>query len=197
MWGTGVTSLMLVTRRPVAWRERIAASRPEPGPFTNTSTVRRPWSIALRAAASPARCAAKAVPLREPRNPTVPELAHERTSPFGSVRVTIVLLNVADMKARPCGTNFRSRRRVRARLGILYVDPPPGGELQTFAINYLKALQESATVGRSGSYLVGDFLLVSNCTTATALRSCVGLCALSACGEATTVAKATVASDVD
>lgn len=148
MWGTGVTSLMLVTRRPVAWRERIAASRPEPGPLTITSTVRRPWSIALRAADSPARCAAKAVPLREPRNPTVPALAHERTSPFGSVRVTIVLLNVAEMKARPCGTNFLSRRRVLTLLGILYLNPPPGGELQTRAITILIALRGSVSGDR-------------------------------------------------
>ena len=34
--GTGVTSAMLVTCIPAACRERIAASRPLPGPFTNT-----------------------------------------------------------------------------------------------------------------------------------------------------------------
>jgi hypothetical protein len=31
-----------------------------------------------------------------------------------------VLLNVADTKACPWGTNFFSRRRVRTHLGILY-----------------------------------------------------------------------------
>ena len=32
--GTGVTSLIEVTSSPAAWSERIAASRPEPGPLT-------------------------------------------------------------------------------------------------------------------------------------------------------------------
>src|SRR4051812_31866573 len=38
LWACGVTSRMLVTSRPAAWSERIAVSRPEPGPLTNTST---------------------------------------------------------------------------------------------------------------------------------------------------------------
>jgi hypothetical protein len=59
-----------------------------------TSTWRRPWSIPRRAACSAARWAAKAVPLREPLNPTVPALAEEITFPWGSVMLTIVLLNV-------------------------------------------------------------------------------------------------------
>ena len=33
---------------PVFWIERIAVSRPEPGPFTSTSTWRTPCSIAAR-----------------------------------------------------------------------------------------------------------------------------------------------------
>ena len=33
--GTGVTSLMPVTSMPVFWIERMAVSRPEPGPFTS------------------------------------------------------------------------------------------------------------------------------------------------------------------
>lgn len=53
---------------------RIADSRPLPGPFTITSTVFIPWVTATRAAASPARWAAKAVFLRDPRNPIAPEL---------------------------------------------------------------------------------------------------------------------------
>ena len=32
--GIGVTSVMAVTSRPAVWRERIACSRPAPGPFT-------------------------------------------------------------------------------------------------------------------------------------------------------------------
>ena len=34
LWGTGVTSLMPATIRPVAWSARMAASRPVPGPLT-------------------------------------------------------------------------------------------------------------------------------------------------------------------
>src|SRR3954452_17272306 len=34
LWACGVTSRMLLTSRPAAWSERIAVSRPEPGPFT-------------------------------------------------------------------------------------------------------------------------------------------------------------------
>ena len=45
---------MEVTSRPAACKARIAASRPDPGPFTNTSTVRRPCSIAALAACSAA-----------------------------------------------------------------------------------------------------------------------------------------------
>lgn len=89
-----MTSLMAPTSRPVAVSERIAVSRPEPGPLTKTSTLRMPWSIARRAAASAAICAANGVDLREPLKPTWPADAHEMTAPVGSVMETIVLLNV-------------------------------------------------------------------------------------------------------
>src|SRR5207302_4115393 len=88
--GTGVTSLMVPTSRPTACSERIAVSRPEPGPFTNTSTLRMPCSWARRAAASAAICAANGVDLREPLKPTWPALAQEITLPSGSVIETIV-----------------------------------------------------------------------------------------------------------
>ena len=71
--------------RPAACKERIAVSRPEPGPFTNTSTLRRPCSWAIFAAASAAICAANGVDLREPLKPTVPADCHEITLPDGSV----------------------------------------------------------------------------------------------------------------
>ena len=48
----------------------MAASRPEPGPFTYTSTLRKPCSIASLAAASTAICAAKGVDFLEPLNPS-------------------------------------------------------------------------------------------------------------------------------
>ena len=72
----------------------MAASRPEPGPRTNTSTCLTPCSMPFRAASSPARCAANAVDLREPLKPTVPELPHVMGLPCGSVIVMIVLLKV-------------------------------------------------------------------------------------------------------
>src|SRR5438270_8661106 len=92
--GTGVTSWICPTSRPAACSERIAVSRPEPGPFTNTSTFFTPCSCALRAAFSAASCAANGVDLRDPLKPTWPDDAHARTLPCRSVIVTIVLLNV-------------------------------------------------------------------------------------------------------
>src|SRR5450755_1043271 len=93
--GIGVTSVIEVTERPELCSERIAASRPEPGPLTKTSTWRRPWSMALRAADSAVTCAAYGVLLREPLKPCPPALPQESTFPLGSVSVTIVLLKVA------------------------------------------------------------------------------------------------------
>ena len=89
-----MTSRMLVTMRPTAFKDRIAASRPGPGPRTNTSTCRRPCSMAFLAASSAALWAAKAVDLREPLNPTVPALPQAIGFPWGSVSVIMVLLNV-------------------------------------------------------------------------------------------------------
>src|SRR5213596_3255322 len=111
LWGVGVTSWMVPTSRPIAPSERIAVSRPEPGPFTKTSIFFIPWSIARRPAASAAICAANGVDLREPLKPTVPAEAHEITAPVGSVIVTMVLLNVLLMWASPWATFFFSLRR--------------------------------------------------------------------------------------
>src|SRR6266567_7713625 len=94
LWGKGVTSSMPVTFRPAFWRFRIACSRPEPGPLTFTSISTIPCLRASLAAFSAARPAAKGVLLRAPLKPTVPADAHEMVSPFMSVIVTIVLLNV-------------------------------------------------------------------------------------------------------
>src|SRR3954452_13016618 len=93
LWGVGVTSLMPVTSMPALWMERMAVSRPEPGPLTTTSTLRTPCSMARRAHASAAIWAAKGVDLREPLKPTLPAEAHEITLPDWSVMGTIVLLN--------------------------------------------------------------------------------------------------------
>ena len=94
MCGVGVTSEIVPTSRPAACSERIAVSRPEPGPFTNTSTLRTPCSIARLAACSAASCAANGVDLREPLKPTFPLDAQLIVFPCGSVMLTIVLLNV-------------------------------------------------------------------------------------------------------
>ena len=96
-----MTSWIDPTSRPVACSERMAVSRPEPGPFTYTSTYRMPCSMARRAAASAAIWAANGVDFRDPLNPTWPEDAHEMTLPTGSVIETIVLLKVLLIWACP------------------------------------------------------------------------------------------------
>src|SRR5213082_757779 len=103
-----------VIASPAACSDRMAASRPEPGPRTNTSTWRLPASIALRAAESAARPAAYGVLLREPLKPAPPELDQQTVLPCGSVIVTNVLLKLDWMYARPAGTFLRSRRRALA-----------------------------------------------------------------------------------
>ena len=42
LWGTGVTSVMLMISRPLEFSARIAASLPDPGPLTKTSTAFSP-----------------------------------------------------------------------------------------------------------------------------------------------------------
>src|SRR5829696_9817794 len=109
--GVGVTSWMVPTSRPIAPRDRIAVSRPEPGPLTNTSIFFMPWSIARRPAASAAICAAYGVDLREPLKPTVPADAQAITAPLGSVIEMTVLLKVLLIWAWPATTFFFSLRR--------------------------------------------------------------------------------------
>jgi len=103
--------LIMLTSSPAACSDRMAASRPAPGPRTRTSTWRRPCSMALRAAVSAATLAAKGVPLRDPLNPTVPALAQAMMFPLGSLIETIVLLKLERMWAVPTGMLFRSRLR--------------------------------------------------------------------------------------
>src|ERR1051325_8552622 len=85
----------------------MACSRPAPGPFTFTSISTIPCLRASLAAFSAARPAAKGVLLRAPLKPTVPADAQAIVSPFVSVIVTIVLLNVALMCATPRVTPLR------------------------------------------------------------------------------------------
>ena len=106
MCGIGVTSRIIVTRRPAAWSARSADSRPAPGPFTYTPTVRMPFSIAFFAHSSAATCAANGVDLREPLKPACPDVAHATALPPTSVIVMIVLLKVAWMWTTPVGMFF-------------------------------------------------------------------------------------------
>ncbi len=108
LWGTRVTSVMDRTSNPAAARARTADSRPDPGPFTRTWTVRIPWSRAVWAARDDACCAANGVPLREPRNPIEPELDQQSVLPFISAILIMVLLKVAWIKTIPSGTTRRS-----------------------------------------------------------------------------------------
>src|ERR1700693_4186340 len=108
--GIGVTSRITTMCSPAAAKARTADSRPEPGPFTFTSTLFIPyWSRATPAAASDACCAAYGVPLREPLKPMAPAEDQHITRPSVSVMVICVLLNDAAMCTYPCGTTRRSR----------------------------------------------------------------------------------------
>ena len=76
---------MLVTSRPQAESARIAASLPDPGPLTITSTVFNPCTKAAFVAVSAAICAAYGVDFLEPLNPRPPALAHDKALPSASV----------------------------------------------------------------------------------------------------------------
>ena len=81
MCGIGVTSLIALISNPVDCKALIAASRPDPGPFTYTSTVFKPCSIAACAAVSAASPGANGVLYLEPLNPSSPALAQEIAFP--------------------------------------------------------------------------------------------------------------------
>src|SRR5580765_5640680 len=118
LWGTGVTSAMLLILRPSAFRARTADSRPGPGPLMRTSRFFTPCSCAARPADSAATCAAKGVDLREPLKPAPPEVAHERALPWRSVIVMIVLLKDAWTWAMPSDTTFFAFLRARVAAGL-------------------------------------------------------------------------------
>src|ERR1700687_245257 len=92
--GMGVTSVIALTSKPVACNERIAASRPAPGPRTKTSIERIPCSSAFFGVASGVTCAANGVDLRLPLKPCAPAEPQEITFPSTSLIEMIVLLNV-------------------------------------------------------------------------------------------------------
>src|SRR5689334_4453560 len=141
LWGSGVTSSMPVTLRPAFWSWRTACSRPAPGPFTLTSISIIPLLRASEAAFSAARPAANGVLLRAPLNPTVPADAHEIVSPFKSVIVTIVLLNVALMWATPLVTPLR----------IFFLTPAFAAAPVVFAASAMDLYRYLSSGGSSGT----------------------------------------------
>src|SRR5689334_17871588 len=116
LWACGLTSFTPRISRPAACSERMAISRPEPGPLTNTSTFCRPCSMPSRAAASAVTWAANGVDLRDPLKPTAPALFHTITPPSLSVSATSVLLNDVLMCAWPMAMFLRALRRTRPRV---------------------------------------------------------------------------------
>src|SRR5436305_668366 len=179
--GIGVTSLMPTTSIPVFWMVRMAVSRPEPGPFTTTSTLRTPCSMARRAAVSAASCAAKGVLLREPLNPTLPAEAHAIVFPDWSVNVMMVLLNDDLMCAVPYAMFLRSRRLGRR---------PPAAGFAMLDIPLFLLL-------RSASELLPRLLAAGDGLLRTLARPRVGARALATDGETPAVAQALVAADLD
>src|SRR4051812_12729656 len=184
---------MPVTSRPAAWSERIAVSRPEPGPLTNTSTRSRPWSMPLRAAASAVTWAANGVDLREPLKPAPPADSHAITLPSRSVRATIVLLNDVLMWAWPTGTFFLTLRR--PRWGLL------GAGMVTSAGRPAPRSDEDsrppASRERSLRSLLARLLLAGDRhALGTLARARVRLGVLAADRQAAPVAQAAVAADL-
>lgn len=80
---------------PAACSAVTADSRPLPGPFTHFH-LHHAELLGRNRGLPPKRGKGRAL-LRVPLNPTVPAEAQHSTSPFVSVMVTIVLLNVALM----------------------------------------------------------------------------------------------------
>src|SRR5712691_4315309 len=95
LWGTGVTSAMLLILSPRAFNARTADSRPGHGPLMRTSIFLTPHSCAARPACSAATCAANGVDFLDPLKPAAPDVAHAKALTWRSVMVTMVLLNGA------------------------------------------------------------------------------------------------------
>src|SRR5438105_11126057 len=95
LWGIGVTSRIDFTSSPTVCSARMADSRPDPGPFTRTSSDRIPTAFAALPALRAACVAANGVPFRDPLKPMPPALDQATTFPSVSVIVTTVLLNEA------------------------------------------------------------------------------------------------------
>ena len=90
-------SLIITTSIPDCERDLIAPSRPDPGPFTYTSTRFKPASSATFAASAAAICAAYGVFFLEPLKPILPADDQEITCPCLLVKLIIMLLKLATM----------------------------------------------------------------------------------------------------
>src|SRR5688500_3955582 len=146
-----------------------------------------PCSMARRAAASAASCAANGVDLREPLKPTWPAEAQEITAPVGSVIDTMVLLKVLLMCACPWATFLRSLRRT-----FLTAVPPArafGGIL--YALLDLFSRPDRLLLLLARLLLAGDRAL------RTLAGAGVGPGALTAHGQALAVPDALVAADLN
>src|SRR5947207_14441282 len=96
LWGTGVTSAMLLILRPSALRARTADSRPGPGALMRTSRFFTPHSCAARPACSAATSAANGVDFLEPLNPAARDVAHAIAFPCRSGNVAKASFNGPD-----------------------------------------------------------------------------------------------------
>src|SRR5215210_2026082 len=190
--------------RPAACSERIAVSRPEPGPLTKTSTFCMPWSMPLRAAASAVTWAANGVDLREPLKPAPPADSHAITLPSRSVSATIVLLNDVLMCAWPIGMFFLTLRRPRCgRRGAGMVTsagrPAPRSDDDSRSCLALRARHRCARAScdRSLRSLLRRLLLTGDLHALGALaRARVRLRVLTAHRQSATVADPAVAADL-
>src|SRR5262249_40490716 len=117
----------------------------------------KPNSIALRAAASAAVWAANGVLLREPLKPALPALDHDTTLPILSVRVTIVLLNVACT----CATPMRTSRRSRFLPPFLRGAGLPVAAAGCSAIPYAPGFLAAAGAAAGAAAAVGFFLTMT------------------------------------
>lgn len=154
MCGIGVVSRIVVTLIPAFAIARIADSRPPPGPFTRTSHCCIPASCAFLAASYAACCAAKGVPLREPRKPRAPADDCAIKFPSRSVIEIIVLLNDAAIWATPTGTFFFSFFRKT------FFFPPAlaiAFRIQCSQVNQLRELAHELTTNHY--FLPGAFFL--------------------------------------
>jgi len=80
------------TSNPLAIKDLIADSLPDPIPFTETCTFSIPNFLATRTMASATLEAAKGVAFFVPLKPMLPELTHPKIFPWRSDKEIMVLL---------------------------------------------------------------------------------------------------------